>query len=125
MERYDYHESKWVRNLDLYGIAVGKYWELEEVTAGEATEIIGKREKEMAPKEEPKNPRSAPDGSASSETPSSPRRQIPRANPATASSARAAVWPRRKSRTLRHRSPWRRNRGRKPRALCGPSASKS
>lgn len=39
---------------------MGKYWELEEITAEEATEIIRKREKEMAPKEEPKNPRSAP-----------------------------------------------------------------
>lgn len=57
--------------------------------------------------------------------PYSPRHQIPRANPATAFSARAAAWPRRKSRTLRHRSPWHCNKGRKPRALCGPSASKS
>lgn len=36
----------------LDGIAVGKYRELEEITAEEATAIIGKCEEEMAPKEE-------------------------------------------------------------------------
>ena len=25
MERYDYREGKWVRDLDLYDIALGKY----------------------------------------------------------------------------------------------------
>ncbi len=62
MERYDYREGKWVRDLDLYDIAVDKYWELEEITAKEAAAIVGKREEEMATKEETQDPRSAPMG---------------------------------------------------------------
>ena len=91
MERYDYREGKWVRDLDLYGLAASKYWEFEEITAEETMAIIGKRREEMAPKEEAQEPEKCPNGRAFSETPSSPRRQIPRANPATASSARAAA----------------------------------
>lgn len=39
---------------------MGKYWELEEITAEEATAIIGKREEEMAPKEETQEPEKRP-----------------------------------------------------------------
>lgn len=57
----------------------------------ELTAIVGSAKRKWSQRKKPKNPRSVPNGSASSETPSSPRRQIPRANPATASSARAAA----------------------------------
>lgn len=60
MERYDYREGKWGRDLDIYGIAVGKYWEFEEITAEEATAIIGRREEEMAPEEETQEPEKCP-----------------------------------------------------------------
>ncbi len=60
MERYDYREGKWVRDLDLYGLAASKYWEFEEITAEEATAIIGKRKEEMAPKEETQEPEKRP-----------------------------------------------------------------
>lgn len=70
---------------------MGKYWELEEITAEEATAIIGKREEEMAPKEETQESEKRPKWERFFGDASSPCRQIPRANPATAFSARAAA----------------------------------